>query len=694
MDKFLIGPIKGGTKTDLVPFFIPEDAFTLLLNLVVKDGKIQKCPISSSLDDTSPYALTSRLRVNIGTTDIAGALPATIVPTGGNQLLGQQFSVDDDIFTVQLVNGAMVTPSAADGTYDTVTGTVTINNTTPNTVVYWYPTYAVLGFANYTDNIGDTIGFAFDNKFAYKWNNPNWERVINVGAPVWSVDTTRNDKRFISCQYRARRTAESYLFVTNFKDPIRYYDPTLDGFVTPTINFLAPASNDVVTCRYIIEFEGRLLLLNTIEHEGGIAEISHPNRIRFSEYGKVFNVDSWYQDPQASDKGGNADLPAGEIIVCAEILDGRLIVFCESSIYELVSTGNYREPFQIVLIDDTFGTYSANVVEIDNRLLFTSITGINVYDGRNVIKISDDLDDTFASYDYRNAYVYKDVDSELIFIFATGSTINPPKPFNQNRILIYNYKNNTFSRSVDSLTAIGVSYKVFGARSLLPIAFVGNQHGYTFYMTDDYQERAISVHISVVTRFDANNLWLIVHNHSVEANDAIHISGSALAGLNGQYIVREIPGENLIRITNNVVVAGNYEGDAVFSIIPRTIFITKAFNFYMKDGRGTAVNKVAFNVDKTAINGKYTLIARPGSSVEATVPAFYLGERTLETAATALIPAEANQTLIWRDVYVQASSDSVAFEFTNVFYLTEADTPFQPLVINAIIIYAEPSGII
>lgn len=692
MDKFLIGPVKGGLKTDLVPFFTPEDAFTIIRNLLVKDGKIRRSPMARSLFPADIHGISTRLGINIGVTDAAGVLVPTVVPTGGPQIEGQQFFDGASILSSYAGTINLLSTGAANGTYDVATGTVAINNAVPNSIVYWYPCYAVLGFATFTDNNGNVTEIAFDNKFAYRWLNPLWLRITNGVAAdqIWSVDTLFNNRRYISYQYRAVAATESYVYVTNDKDPIRYYDSTLDGFIDAGISFSATPNNIVIRCKFIIGFQQRLLLLNTVEYEGVVAEIEHPNRIRFSEYGDTLLADSWYQAPAVTNKGGFVDLPKGEVLVCAEILGERLIVFTESSIYELITTGNNREPFAFVTVDQTFGSGSTSVVEIDNRLLFVNNSGIYVYDGRNVIKISEDLGDLFVEDNYLYGTVFKDVYNELIYISIERDVAGIISA-NQNIIIVYNYKNNTFSYFDNVITAFGELYNAAGERLKVPRVFVGNQSGYTFYLELSSSKNAPSGHISHILRLDANHLLLHVYNHNLTTDSVIRIENSVLPGLNGNYRIVVVPLFNWLAVENDVTNAALYTGDGIILTIPTTILQTKEFNFYMKDGFGTSIDKISFNINKTDPNGGSTLFAMPNGAIEVGIPNFYLGNRTIETLADPLKPEEVDQARVWREVYLSSTGETMAIQINNDAILLDDESGMQEFTINAIIIYAEPA---
>lgn len=697
MDKFLIAPFKSGLKTDLVPFMIPEDSFTTLQNMFIYEGKIKRRPPTLLLDTSDARGLSSRLRVNVGTTDVNGDLGATVVPGAISMIVGMQFSVGTTLFTTIQAAGAMVvSPSGgATGTCNLGTRTITITGADPNTTVYWYPSWEVFGFATYFSNVNTNLEFAFDREFAYKYDGTTggWER---VAGPLFNA--TRFN-RYSWTNFQGTVSGEPNLIVVNSVDNIRYYNDTTGIFTNLVPATSAVANYDVLTCRFLIPFEGRLLLLDTTEREGGATDnIRHKNRVRYSEFGDIFSADSWYQPTETNTKGGFVDLPAGESIICAEILDGRLIVFTDSSIYELVPTGNYLEPFQLALVDNTHGSESVNVVEVENTLLFVNNFGIYVYDGRNVNKISITLDDDYDNYEFRFGNIYKDSLNEIIYILM-NSELNTFLP---NRMLIYNYRNNTYSIVNDSYTIIGTHYHTStGALLVNQVAIGGNQRGYTNFLGSTSLDlanykNAVSNNIYRIDRIDAQTIELAILSHNLAVDDYIRIENSLLPNLNGSYKVNQVISSIEVRVTNSTANIPSYLSDATVIRIDAISIRTKNFNFYMKQGVGTSLNKVAINVNKTTTNGRLTLIGLPnGSNINNETYTFYIGDRKLDTAAYALRTEESVQDRVWRHIYLPTDGESVGI---NIGYtedeILDDDLPYQELTINAIILYTDPAAYI
>jgi len=687
MDKILIAPFKHGLKADLVDFLLPNDAFKRLINMIIYEGKIKRRPGASMLDDTDNRGFSSRLRIDIGTTDGAGNLAGTIVP--GNPEVGQQFSVDDTVFTVYQANGAMsVSPVGATGTFNTGTGLVTITGTDPFTDVYYYPSTPVIGFATYYEQAGTNVEFAFDLQFAYVYNTTlnGWERIVGGGG---LFSSTVQD-RITWINFKSGVSGEPALFITNYQDNgLRYYSST-----TPTFTNFAPATSAVANynirrARYVIDFQGRLLLMNLVEREGLVTDqIEHVNRIRYSAYQDAISADSFYSPPDITTRGGFIDLPAGEYIQCAEILDGRLIVFTEDSIYELLPTGNYIEPFQLALVDDTHGSASREVVEVNNMLMFANNNGIYFYDGRNVNKASTTLDDFYDLYEYRFGTIYKDSSEELIYILTSNTSENSYP----NSLLVYNYRNNTFSSILDLYTTMGTLYNSAGGTFVQPIPMAGNHKGYTHIFNPGLYINDSSQSIISMARFDANNVDLKVYNHQL-ANVYVRVENSLLANFNGAYRITVVDVDT-IRITDNGnLVVANYLGDGTLAKIDNIGIWTKSFNPYMSAGHGTSINKISFNVKRTTTNGQISVIATPNSATFEEVDFnFYLGDRKLDTGAYALVPTEASQQNLWHDVYTQSTGESIGvFIVFSEDELLDEELPYQELTINAIMLHVTPA---
>lgn len=682
MDKFLIAPIKSGLQKDLVPFLYPEDAFQELTNMIIHDGKITRHVARERIhgdESTDPYALSSRLRIKIGSTDGSGNFPATAMSATG--AIGQQFTIGDHFFTVFQATGAMkVYPDdGPTGTFNVATRTVTITGANATTDIYFYPSQPVIHMNTFFKKDGDPILFFFDLENSYK---------LEETAGITHVSSNFNgnyDYKYYSEQFKSDTSGQSAFIVAGINQPIKYYDDTSLAFADWYPTTLNAVNFNVRSAESLISYKGRLLLLRTSEHEGSTTAIKHRNRIRYSEFGDIFNTDSWWQSPSASNKGGIIDLPPESIIKFAIIFNDRLIVFCENQIYELVSTGNTIAPFDVELIDDTMGSAAQSAIEVNNVLLFVNNFGLFAYDGKNIVKMSNILDDYINVYEFRFSGLFKDALMSLVYI-PYSDTLKQRVP---NRCLVYNYENNTFSILTDKYTSGAKTYYIQVGALAIPSVVVGNQCGYInrFVIDDPPYKNAPSQVITDINRINADTLELEIPNHLLKVNEYIRIDNSEIANLDGPYKVDDVVDDNTIYIDNADVT--NYEGIGTISYINQIKIKTKEFNFYMKDGFESFINKVTFNLNKTEDDGEYTLATSSDSSTITQI------EKTFTTTAYLLKISEAFQERIWHDVYIQLKGGSISF---NIYLGDEAIldpngvAPYQDLTINAIMIHANPAA--
>ena len=170
-------------------------------------------------------------------------------------------------------------------------------------------------------------------------------------SPVWHGD---NSQFFWAENWEGIATDEKVMFVTNFNatvgapgpndDPLYSFNGTLWSEFHPV--FL-PDGSFVQTCRLIVAFKGRLLLLNTIENTAGDGlNHAYVNRCRFSRDGEPFPAtagvvsEAWLEPNSVWTIGPNTakgvgagwiDATTEEEIISSEFIKDRLIVYFEKS---------------------------------------------------------------------------------------------------------------------------------------------------------------------------------------------------------------------------------------------------------------------------------------------------------------------------------------------------------------------------
>jgi hypothetical protein len=716
-DRFFIGPIQGGLQKDLKPWAIPDDAFELLKNSYNFRGRIRK-RFGSYLMNTNVSAavaqLSSRLRVNLGTTNGAGNLSGTV--PGAIFEPGQQFSVGSEIFTVSVLGtpGTMLTTGAATvHTYNTTTGAFVINGAAALTAVYFYPAQPVMGLVNYEDtSINFEPLFAFDTQFAYRFISGAWTR---LGTAIWTGNDTNY---FWAYNYRGDEDYQTFLFVTNFvaADSIKYWDNDASTWTT-LVNRNINATDTIETCRIIIPFQDRLLLLNTVENTGG-TDRSFVNRCRYSAIGSSVDTNSWREDIPGN--GGFKDAPTKEAIVSAQLLKNRLIVFFERSTWELVYTGNQVLPFQWQLLNSELGVESTfSVIPFDKVALGIGDVGIHACNGVNVERIDNKIPAQvfeIQNEDSGTSRVHgiRDYVSEVVYWSIPTNTNFC------NQLLVYNYNNGNWAIFDDSFTCFGYYQPddaliwenanfewqeainawddgSFQARYRNVAA--GNQQGFVLVVEPDFTRNAPSLQI---TDIDTGTGEFTVINHNLIESSYILIENSqGITSINDTiYQITRVDADTFTISDANgvqIIPTGSYTGGGTVALVSLIDILTKQYNFYVQTGQTAQIMKIDFMVDKTP-NGAITVDTFVSSSSlslldDAQATGSLLGNGTLETSAYATVPLESTQTRLWHPMYVSASGDVVQMRLylspDQITTQSIAESDFQ---LHAMIFHAMPGS--
>lgn len=680
-DKFLIAPMNEGIREDLRPFLIPDNAFTQLDNAYVYRGRVRKRWGSTVMGSGQ---LTSRLRINLGNTDGAGAISGTA--PGGTFKVGQIFSIGDEIFTVNATGtpATMLTNGSGSGTYNTTTGAYVITGAAATTACFFYPAEPVMGITNYEGDA--TTAYAYDTQFAYKYTSGSgWGR---VGTGVW----TGSDSQFVySCNYKGANSDDFLLFATNFKeaDGIQYWDGAAWATLNPS--YLTGAGNTIETARLIVSFKDRLLLLNTVELVSSVST-SYPNRCRFSQNGSPLAADAWREDVDG--KGDHIDAPVKQAIVSALIFRDRLIVFFERSTWELVYTGNQVLPFVWQQINIELGAESTfSVVPFDRAILAIGDTGIHATDGVNVERVDNKIPDEVLDFhdtttnatrvhgirDYRNEFVYWAIPT------ASSNDVFP------NRILVYNYKNNSWAIFDDNVTAFGYSTNVRDE------IIAGNQEGFLLTINADTYRNSPSLQVTDITE-SGGVVTITAVNHGLSTGDYVVIEDAeGITVLNNNIYSVTYATNNTVIVDNAPVPITTYTGAGTMALVSQIDIKTKQYNFYTSAGDNTYLAHVDFYVDRTS-NGQILIDSYSSSSArsnydDGVMSGSVLGSNVLETTAYSDKPLEATQDRFWHRVYFQTEGENAQMRiYLSDDQMTNSDIAWSDFKLNAMLIYAMKTG--
>lgn len=744
MDKFLIAPYDSGSglQNNVKPWLIPDSAFAALNNAYVFRGRVRKRFGSKWFADDP---LKSRFRVNLG--NIVGGVLAnnvtTLTASNITGSVGQAFSVTNGVTTVIFTvnNGAAgVQPmlrsdnSGATATYDigttafNVTGLAAYNGFP----LYFYPNLPVMGLLTYENaSFANSFIIGFDTKFAYQYAS-GWER-LNVengaGDAVWNGG---DSNFFWGTTWQGVDPSDSVFFVTNFNqnepNHMRRYNGINWAEYFPQIT-AAGGGLYLFSAQILLVFKNRLIALNTWEGPAGGPPLNYRNRCRYSQIGSPLDVNAFRQD--MSYKTNSIDAATTESIISAEFLKDRLIVYFERSTWELVYIGNQAQPFTWQKINTELGAESPfSTVSFDKVVLGISAQGIHACSGGNVERIDTVIpDEIFKIHNGEDGpfrvYGIRDYFSETVYwtLPSTDATATSPYP---TKVLVYNYRNNTWAFNDDSITAFGyynpvsgitwdsttvtwdddVSWDSGALQSEFRHVVAGNQEGYTFIIDLQQQVNAAVLQITDVTLTAGGLTQITCINHNLKVSDYIYIQNAvwndSSDGLNNTIIqvTSVIDADNFIA-GPSAPFTGTYLGGGLISRVSQIEIVTKEYNFYAKDNKNAYVSKVDFMVDNTAsgqIQVNFYLSSSPYPILQNSISSkVILGTGNLDTfpyiagnpGVKTPLPFEALQARLWHPVYFQAEGEVVQFQLIlndaqmRDIAIRRSDFQLHALIINA-----------
>lgn len=694
-DKFFIGPFGTGLQKDIRPWLLPEDGYEQLNNAFVFRGRVVK-RLGSELINNALDVLGSRLRIQIGTTNGAGNLAGTV--PGTIFKVGQMFSIADSILTVSVLGtpGIMLTtnPAIVTRTYNTTTGAYVIAGAPANTPVYFYPAEPVMGIYRYDiGTVSTNPTYFFDTQFAYEYTSGAFSR---LGTALW---TGNNTQFFWAYTYRGLEDNSNLLFVSNFNVPdvIKYWDGATWTNFNPQFN---SAGDTIRTAKVILPFKDRLVLFNVVERISGVDQ-TFSNRVRFSQNGDPTAADAFREDIPG--RGDFLDAPTRECIVGAYFLNDRIIVYFDSSVWELVYTQSEVLPFRWQRINAEMGAVSTySVIPFDKVLLAISPVGVTACSGVRVERIDNKVPDEVFNVSYQNSGLatvngIRDFFSEICYWTFPNQNAITDFP---NKLFVYNYKNGSYAFFDDTFSCFGhyfnTSSPIAGTNQYNRV-LAGTYTGFVVAMASAVEAspsllNAPSMQISNMT-YTLTAATLTIVDNNLLVNEYIYIDAvQGVSGLTGAPHRVSIVAGSLVTIVLNAgeVLSGTYTGGGVVGRVSRIDIFTKQFGFYMEQGRNTYISKIDFYL-KATLTGAVSVDAFPSSSAVPLAPLF--GTNELETAPYTGNLLEATQQRLYHPMYFQSEGEVVQFRI----YLSDGQMiddlkPFENFELESMVIHAMPTS--
>jgi len=769
MDRFLIAPFNVGLQTDLKPWMVPDEAFVRMRNSYVFRGRVRKRFGSMYMGlsgNMSQQGLNSRLAVRVGTTNSSGNVSGTV--PGAEFNIGQSFSIGTAIFTVYQLGtpGAMYRNDNVSGTatFNTTTGAFVINGAAITTAVYYYPSLPVMGLALYEITpINNQPAYAFDTQFAYTFSNGMWIRSGSGTTPQWEG----SDLNFFQIEnWDGETPNEVVMFVTNYNytaptpaatdDPIWYFDGTnWATYSSPVAPYTVVNSDGtfIFTARIIVVFQGRLLMLNTVEQTPGspAANDVFVNRCRYSLFGSPFTsvtsgsdvapyaflqINQSYTVGAATANGHDAgfiDAPTEEAIISAEFIKDRLIVYFERSTFELAFVGNQIDPFVWQRINTELGSESPHsTVPFDKLVITIGSSGVHACNGANVERIDTKIPDevfqiSTTNQQIQRVYGVRDYYTEMVY-WSFPSFDENPNDIYPNRVLVYNYRNDSWGFNDDCITCFGY-FEQATAFTWSQLNFTwsewnmawdsgvlesqarqvigGNQQGFVFYIKSDLSNNAAVMQLTNVSSTysmlsSTTGLFFTIVNHTLQEADYIYIQSASqtftnpVTGNTQIFQVSQIIDSNTILI-NPITISATYTGGAFIGRVSQIDILSKQWNPYNEQGRDVYLAKIDFNVLKTTA-GTVTVDYYPSFSelsmiTEGTGTGTIMGTGVLELYPYTYIPIEQYQSQLWHQVYFQAQGSAMQIR---IYYsdtqMVNAGSAFSDFELEGMVLHTQATS--
>lgn len=487
---FAVVNLRDGTRRDVEPFLIENDAFPTLENAYLFRGRIvrRSCFTAVGTD--------GRLKQILGNT---GASPFTatlldgtaglVIPTGvASFRIGSAILTDPGgASPVTLLS----TTAGYSGTLNRSTGALSITHPViAPTPVYYVPGLPVLGLRLLEqDAINSEQLMAFDLRYSYQFDDSSGDFVVRnsfytaANKFIW---TGSDSDQFWSCNYRnafwATNNNAGYHAAQDASpvaedDGIRWYGIESGSGNTGWANFnpqLTSSPTYLTGGLIVLPYKDRLVVLNTLEGANLAGTIRFPQRARWSQNGTPFygvnpkngsaQADAWRSDVVG--KGGFIDAPTSEVIVSAEFVKDTLVVYFERSTWQLVYTNNETLPFIWQKINTELGTESTfSIVPFDRGALGIGNFGIITTDSVNVARIDQKIpDQVFQIQNINNGVKrvsgIRDYNAQLVYFSypitdtddgeGVSYTLTYP-----NQVLVYNYLDGSWAEFDDCFTSFG-----------------------------------------------------------------------------------------------------------------------------------------------------------------------------------------------------------------------------------------------
>lgn len=630
-------------------------------------------------------------------------------------------------------NGTMTSASpGVSGTINYQTGQIVITgapSAQPTIIdVNYFPSLPVMGLRKRElNNINNEDTIAFDTKYAYEYiTGSGWQEFIP--GTVWTGDDA---DFFWTTNYWVNASNSKLFWATNFSgiagDPIRYTDGTTWTDFSPQITDPTGTNEQLHQCLCILPFRSRLVVFNTLEGTSLANSVAYRQRIRWAAIGNPLLTDAWRDDIRG--KGGFLDIPTSENIVSVGYVRDNLVIYCESSTWQLRYTGRSIAPFQIEKVNTELGAESTfSLVQFDTSIVGIGDKGIVECDSFKSSRIDIKITDLVFQFNNENegpkrVHGIRDFYNRLAYwtypLGVNGSTY-------PDRRLVYNYENDSWAIFTDSLTCLGeyqaqsgltwestddtweeANYPWVESPALFPDVVGGNQQGYVLIL-DKQTNNDESLTIQNIIGQSPQPTQIRSVNHNMQTGAVIKIidiiPGTPFESLNDQIfgVVRVDEDTFNLFVYDETTRAftlprtdpiGIYVGGGQIQVRDNFIIQSKKFN-YLEENQAIQFGYLDVHLNTTE-QGEISLNVYSDyadSQAVNTLPQ----NSTADPFFNTVIPTTNRQGLstskAWQRVYAQARGAFITLEFTlsNLQLTTNAQS--SEVELDAQILWMRPAG--
>jgi len=617
-------------------------------------------------------------------------------------------------FVVVSLTGSVVGPPSTSNITTLGTNTFAINNV----VVFFQMPLTPPSVANGTRATVTTIGPA--NPFGVSG-------LPNTSAGLFTDSTP---------------TAGMVYLLSN-TDGIRYYDNAKWNQFTPALDGIlvgGALTRYLLGSLLIVPYKNRLVVLNTFEGVTGSVR-NFEQRARWSQIGDPTDVVNGWRDDLPG-RGNSIDAATEESIISCGFVKDELIVYFERSTWKLAYTGNEIGPFIWQRINSELGAESTfSAVQFDSGLIALGNVGVHTCNGSQVVRIDEVIPNEV--FDIHNGSDgpqrvsgIRDFYQEIVYFSYPGDAPNTSavgKIFFPDKMIIYNYKNNSFAFFDDNATALGyfqhttgtpwsqlttfpwnawnISWNSGVLQSGFPSICFGNQQGFVEEIDPDISSNGPSLAISaLIPDPDPNNplgskITSTQHNLR-QGTSYIRITNAlGLTNANGlNFQVLRVLDESNFTIGPTVIagvptaITGTYIGNGLLTVLTNLNISTKQFTPFWERGKNYSLKYIDVLVDRTSSGELQTDVYIDFNITDSMTNNIYmLGNSTLSTQPEgASLPYYSFQPLgqqVWKRFYTIATGETfqIKFSFSNDQMLTTLINESN-VVLHALVLFFEEAG--